>query len=89
MSSTGGLVGAAIATVGVFLQPEGVDGQGGARTVGRTAQHAIATGIVDIPFYHRHADIILSQVVRRIVEKGCRCESSSVVYYTSGPSKPA
>src|SRR5258706_8210612 len=64
-----GLVGAG-AAVEVFLQPEGIHRQGGAIAIGGAAQHAVATGIVDIPFLVGGAGVPLHHLVEVVVREG-------------------
>jgi hypothetical protein len=51
----------------VFLQPEGVDDEGGTGVVRRTAQHAIAGGVVEVLLLVAAAGIPLGQVVENVV----------------------
>ena len=63
------LVGAGAAVL-VFLQPKGRDGHAGTAAVRRTAQHALAGGIVDILFLVGAAHVPLREVVEQIVGEG-------------------
>ncbi len=51
----------------MFLQPEGVDGHGGASAGDRAAQHARAGGIGDVEFFVGRADVPLDEVIQEIV----------------------
>jgi len=51
----------------VLFQPEGIDRHAGAACAGRAAQHALATGIVDVLFLPGTASIPARQVVEPVV----------------------
>ncbi len=55
----------------MFFQPKGIDRQGGAADSGRAAQHALATGVVDIQLAIGRTDIPLGQVIEQVIgERG-------------------
>ncbi len=56
--------------VAVFLQAEGVDGHGGARAIGRAAQHARARGVVDIEVFVLRSSVPTDEVIEQVVGEG-------------------
>ncbi len=57
--------------VAVFLQPEGVDGHGGAGASGRAAQHTRARGVVNIEVFVGGASVPTDEVIQQVIgERG-------------------
>jgi len=53
--------------VAVFLQPEGIDGHGGATARGRAAQDTIARGVVDVLSLVGYSCVLLGELVNAVV----------------------